>query len=422
MLQRQFVTRFYIRQEEDSEGKIMSIKMIGIDYTTMPLAKREKYSLTKERASDLAREIRDGYGARGVIVISTCNRTEIWTDGFKGNIEQTYFDIIKEENAHVFTHRRSNHAVTYHFELACGMHSQIFGEDQILSQVKNAANTAREEGVSSGTLETLFRLAVTSAKAIKTNVILTDKNASIPGCAVDTVKRLLGSLEGKKCLVIGNGEMGKLSAQLLVESGCEVTVAVRSYHRGAVIIPDRCRALMYEERYNFIPKTDLVFSATLSPHHTVCSDLLKQTGYKEGTMFVDLAIPRDIEETVASLDGATLLNIDDLEVENRRDEAVIARAEEIIQKHIAEFYEWCSKRDIAGDAKMVGQVLSGLCTQKLEGRLGEKCTEKELLEIIAGAVQKSAEKLVFSARGRMDADLFRDAVKQLRVTAEEISV
>ncbi len=400
----------------------MSIKMIGLDYTTMSVSKREKYSLTKDRTIEIGQKFREEYGARGVVVISTCNRTEIWTDGFKGDLEQAYFDLRYEKNAHVFTHRRSGEAVTYLFELACGMHSQIFGEDQILSQVKHAIGCAREEGISSGTLETLFRLAVTSAKSIKTNVVLSSKNSSVPSCAVETVQNFIGSLEAKKCLVIGNGEMGKLTARLLVQKGCNVTVTVRNYHRGAVIIPDMCRAVMYDERYKLLPEMDMVFSATLSPHHTVTTDMLKKHRYKQGAYFVDLALPRDIEEGVASLGGVTLLDIDDLTVSGTRDEEAIERANEITRKYIGEFYEWCSKRDIAKDAKIVGQVLGDICKNKLEGRLCENCIDENLLEIITSAVQKSAEKLVYSARGRMDEALFREAVQQLRMTAEEISV
>ncbi len=396
----------------------MSIKMIGVDYKTLNVSEREKYSFTNVHSSELGRKLCQIYGARGVVVISTCNRTEIWTDGFKGDLEQAFFDLREEDNPRIFTHRRSREAVHYLFELACGMHSQIFGEDQILTQVKNALFAAREEGLSSPTLETLFRLAITSAKSIKTNVVLTDKNASIPGSAVETVSKILGSLEGKKCLVIGNGEMGKLAASLLIQRGCEVTVTVRSYHRGAVIIPDRCRAVMYDERYDIIPKMDVIFSATLSPHYTVSAQILREKGHKDGAIFVDLALPRDIEEEVMSI--TTLLGIDNLEVKNERDEVVIGHANEIIKKHVAEFYSWCTKRDVAADAKIVGRVLGDMCRQKLG--VNSECIDEELMNAITDAVQKSAEKLVFSAKQSMDETLFTDAVRQFRRTAEDLVV
>ncbi len=421
------VMRYYIMPAEETKinrakkrEKNMSIKMIGIDYTTMSLSKREKYSLTGEGAAKLCGSLKEKYFAKGIVVISTCNRTEIWADGFKGDLEQAFFDSINKENAQVFTHRRSKQAVNYLFELACGMHSQIFGEDQILTQVKNALNNAREAGVLSGTLETLFRLAITSAKEVKTKVVLTDKNSSVPGCAIETVIQKFGDITGKKCLVIGNGEMGKLTANLLVEHGCKVTVTVRNYHRGAIIIPEMCRAIMYDERYGFIKDADIVFSATLSPHHTVRVKSLLENGYKKGCVFVDLALPRDIEEDITAIDDVSLINIENLNVSTQRDGQAISLANEILSKHILEFYEWCKRRDVAKDAKIVGKTLADICTQRVQGKLCEKCLDEDIIEIIGAVVQKSTERLVFGAKGKMEEQMYREAVAQFRQTAEDM--
>ncbi len=401
----------------------MNIKMIGVDYTSLSLSKREPFSLTKEAAKALGHAIIDADKANGIVVLSTCNRTEIWVDGFEGDLEEAFFAHRNEENRCVFTHREGDEAIHYLFELSCGMHSQIFGEDQILTQVKNAASLARESGFSCSTLETLFRLAVTSAKAIKTEVVLTDKDASVPACAVKMAKNRLGSLEGKKCLVIGNGEMGKLAAGLLVDCGCEVTVTIRTYHRGAVLIPQGCRAVMYDERYKTMSEMDAVFSATLSPHHTVKVEELAQHGYRAGVLFFDLALPRDIEEGVGALPDTILVDIDGLEANTQRDEETLNKAYEIIEKYKVEFSAWRAKRAGAGDAKIVGSIVSEFCQQKIRGTVCEKeQMDEKLLELIGGCVQKSVEKLMFSARESMDDAHWRETVLHLRKTAEEIMV
>ncbi len=399
----------------------MGIKMIGVDYTSMSLSKREQFSLTKEGTKELAQYMLRTSEAAGVVVLSTCNRTEIWTDGFEGDLEQVFFAHRGEENAKVFTHRENEKAIHYLFELSCGMHSQIFGEDQILTQVKNALALAREEEFLCSTLETLFRLAITSAKAVKSSVVLTDKNASVPACAVAMAQKKLGSLQKKKCLVIGNGEMGKLTANLLVEQGCDVTVTIRTYHRGVILIPQGCRAVMNDERYEAMSNMDKVFSATLSPHHTVKVSELLEHGDQGGVLFFDLALPRDIEEEVETLQSTSLVDIDGLEVSQKRDEKAFKKAVAIIEKYKAEYMAWCTKRDAAGDAKLVGSIVSELCRQKILGTVSsEEKMDEKLLEVISSSVQKSVEKLMFSARESMDDKHWRETVLQLRKTAEEI--
>lgn len=159
--------------------------------------------------------------------------------------------------------------VRHLMEVASGLRSRIWGEDQIISQVKDAIALAREAGCTDGVLETLFRSAISAGKEVKTEVRLTAVPTSAASMAVELLAAKLGDLAGKKALVIGNGEMGRLSASLLQQAGCEVWVTLRTYRHGETIVPPGCGVVPYEERFHHMEGCDFLISATTSPHYTV---------------------------------------------------------------------------------------------------------------------------------------------------------
>ena len=164
--------------------------------------------------------------------------------------------------------RSGEEAVKHLFYLAGGLKSQILGEDQILTQIKDALNLSREHYASDGVLEVLFRMAATAGKKIKTEVPLAHGNPSVIHQALSSLREQGYDVQGKTCMVIGNGEMGKVAAQTLREAGGEVTVTVRQYRSGIVEIPAGCSRINYGERLDFLPKCDLAVSATASPNYT----------------------------------------------------------------------------------------------------------------------------------------------------------
>lgn len=147
------------------------------------------------------------------------------------------------------------------FRSACGLESRILGEDQILTQVKGALVTAREHYAADNVLEVLFRMAVTAGKKVRTNVTFSTGNHSVIHRALQTLRQEGLEVKGKKCMVIGNGEMGKLAATVLQQEGADVTVTVRQYRSGIVQIPQGCRRIDYGKRMGLISSCDFVVSA-----------------------------------------------------------------------------------------------------------------------------------------------------------------
>lgn len=249
----------------------MSISMIGIDYSRAAVDIRAQFSFTKKNAVAAMEHLKEEPGIAGCIILSTCNRMEIWastTEDWQGSL---YEFLCREkgkepaEYAQYFAERTEEEAVEHLFYLTSGLKSQILAEDQIITQVKDALSLSREAYCTDNVLEVLFRMAVTAAKKVKTKVIFSRGNSSVIHQAIHCLEEKGFSLFGKTCMVIGNGEMGKVAALALREAGAEVTVTVRQYRSGIVNIPKGCERINYGDRGEFLPQCDLVVSATASP-------------------------------------------------------------------------------------------------------------------------------------------------------------
>ena len=198
-------------------------------------------------------------------------------------------------------------AVEHLFYLTSGLKSQILAEDQIITQVKDALALSRDVYCTDNVLEVLFRKAVTGAKRVKTEVTFSRGNSSVIHQAIEKLRQQGYELTGKTCMVIGNGEMGKVTALALREAGAEVTVTVRQYRSGMVTIPPGCNRINYGERMTFLPNCDLVVSATASPNYTLTKELLEQANLSKKLILIDLAVPRDMEPAIAQLSQITCM-------------------------------------------------------------------------------------------------------------------
>ena len=159
-------------------------------------------------------------------------------------------------------------------------------------------------------LEVLFRHAVTGAKRVKSQLLLSTANASAAELAMEQMQVQGYAFSGKRCLVIGNGEMGKRAAAALLAAGASVTVTVRQYRSGLVEVLPGCRRIDYGQRYEYLPSCDLVVSATSSPNVTIRAGGAGPVRADHDLLLLDFAVPRDIDPAVAALPHVTLYNID----------------------------------------------------------------------------------------------------------------
>lgn len=386
----------------------MYIQMIGIDHSTAGVKIREQFSFTRLQAERAMQEISRQSGVHGCVLLSTCNRMELYVsmDACGKSLESSLFELLEKvrpfpEPAEVlepyFRIRSSQEAVRHLFYLTAGLKSRILGEDQILTQVKDAVTKARELNCTDTLLEVLFRHAVTAGKEVKAKALTAHGGLSAVQSALSAVRQKKGfSFEGKKCLVIGNGQMGKLAAETLRAAGASVTVTVRQYRSGMVEIPKGCSRIHYGERYEQIPSCDLVLSATVSPNLTICREPLQQarSGQCREQIFIDLAVPRDMEEEIAGLEGVTLYDIDDFSSDGMTEEMAGQKktAEKILEQRLAEFHDWYECRDLIPRIQQVGrQAAEEVCWRMGRAMAG---LQKEEQERIMGMMQESAQKVV----------------------------
>lgn len=328
----------------------MALCMSGLDYAKAPVALREQLSFTKNAVAGLDRTLAGLPGVAGAVVLSTCNRTEVYLscegdDPDPGDLLCRAAGADYAAFAPALVTRRGEDCVRHLMEVSCALRSQILGEDQILTQVKAALALAREAGTADATLETLFRTAAACGKAGKGAGRLAAVPASAAHQAVAALGRALGPLAGRRVLVIGNGEMGRLAASLLREAGCAVTVTLRSYRHGETIVPAGCAVAPYEDRYSAMEGAEAVVSATVSPHYTVAADPFGALKNRPQVL-VDLAMPRDIQPDLSQrFPGVALWNIDDLRPQGEADSRVLAQVQKTVEDHMERFRQWSVYRE-----------------------------------------------------------------------------
>lgn len=405
----------------------MNITMVGIDYKDAGLDIRGRFSYTKREQEETIKYLRQLEGISGCVLLSTCNRTELvlsYTEEWDQDEKQLFCglkDLEPERYVQYLHIRRGMEAVQDLFALAGGLKSQILGEDQILTQMKDAADFSRQFFGTDKILETLFRMAVTAGKEVKTKIVLPSSNHSAPLAAISGLERNGAVFQGEKCLVIGNGVMGRMTAQLLLDRGADVTVTIRQYRSGIVDVPPAAGRIDYSKRYEKMPECRYIFSATASPNTTITSEQLPIQQLQQDTVFVDLAVPRDIQEEIGTLPGITLYDIDDFGVELPEDaRQSLSDAEILLQEKTQEFQNWYDAKDvvpmllqISGKAsedvmaRVTGQIRKNLPV--FQGNV-EEADLAAAEEIVRKSVQKVVNKLMFSVRDSVDVSTFRDCV------------
>ncbi len=315
---------------------------ISITHKHTPQEYREKLALSETASYDLqaacaAQQIPE------CVYLTTCNRTEFYGTGSYETALRLLSEAAGVDPSALKQGVRilqGEKAVRHLFKVCAGLDSMVIGEDEILGQTRKAYMRAKEAGYTDYLLNTLFQAAFTAAKRVKTETLLSKSSVSIATlAAADCHKFLPGR---KKVLMIGgSGEIGsKMIKNLLSYGDCDITATIREKH----LSMDRVRQIAYEERYEEMKDADIVISATGSPHYTVVRSLMEKHGVeRKKRLFVDLAVPSDIDSCVLEMEGASLIRIDDFariaEEHNRTKEQEAHTAEGILREEMDELYK-----------------------------------------------------------------------------------
>lgn len=410
---------------------MMGILMLGIDHNKASVDERAMFSFTNKNAVAEMKRLKQEDGIGGCIILSTCNRMELWVSACEG-WDKSLLELLcamKGADADLckgfFVERRDQEAVDHLFYLTCGLKSQILGEDQIITQVKGALALSRENYATDSVLEVLFRMAITAAKKVKTDVIFSRGNITAMDQAVTMLKDLGVTIEGAACMVIGNGEMGKLAAQTMQRAGAKVTVTVRQYRSGIVNIPSGCERINYGERMAYFPECKIVVSATSSPNYTLTKELIEEAGVKHPMYLIDLAVPRDMEPEIKAVPQISLYDIDDFQSSGGGEQynEAIGKAEGILEEQKAEFYRWLDGRDLVPRIQEIKEEAVTdfyLRVHKILVKLPlEESDRVQLRESIETAAGKVVNKMMFGLKDSLEKETFLECVEGLEKLYEE---
>lgn len=293
------------------------MNILSISYKTAPVEIRKKVAFSDDEKLEFLKAAVKTNDVSQCVLISTCNRCEIYFDGknIKGieNLLAKFKGIDKDKAKKYYNIYTSETAVLHLLKVSCGMDSMVLGEDEILGQVKDAFSLALENGTTGFEFNTVFKMAVTSAKKIKTNTMISKTPVSYGTLAANIVFSI--PKKEKIVLIIGTtGKIGTITAKnILAKPNIKIIGTGRRHNAENEFITTNKEVdiVPFSERYKYINDADAIISATSSPHYTITKDeLLKYTTDIKDKIFIDLAVPPDIDEEIADVKGCTLYGID----------------------------------------------------------------------------------------------------------------
>lgn len=342
----------------------MSIQLLSISHKTARASLRGRFVFDSEQTKDILKQLTepDGQqehtGIEEAVLISTCNRTELYCSGTPENqnfirmqhVLLAAAGIEKNSETHMaaldaFRRFSDKNAIHHLFCVAAGLDSAVLGEDQILGQVRNAYFLAMESGYTKTTFHCLFQSAITAAKRMKTDTILSKSSISTAGLALKTAMECQQDLPVKNVMIIGaSGKIGSIVLKDALDfQGLNIFITARHELPHPLHGQDmRYTVIPYEKRYEYMPDMDIVISATASPHYTVMKEhFLAQNPPVKKRVFFDLAVPADIEPEMSQVPETVCYSMEDMQELARQNNAAkleaLPKAKAILSKYEEQF-------------------------------------------------------------------------------------
>lgn len=341
----------------------MPIVVLGLSHKTAPVEVREKLSFPEAEQGDALKELLASECLSEAVIVSTCNRTEIYfvcTSEEKGKEEVIKFISsnrrLPTESFQPYLYFFTERAAVYHLlRVVSSLDSMVIGEAQILGQIKDAYEIALESGATKTIFNRLFRQALEVGKLVRTETSIGEAAVSISYAAVQLAKNVFEDLSGRRAMIIGAGEMGELTVVHLLDCGVKSIYVVNRTYKRAVELAKKFggQPFSFDQLYDCLAEADIVISSTGATGFVVTEGRVAEVMKKRKNrplFFIDIAVPRDVEPSVGGLYNVFLYDIDDLEqvVEsNKKEREKEARkAESIIEGEVEEFFDWLSTLEV----------------------------------------------------------------------------
>jgi glutamyl-tRNA reductase len=340
----------------------MSILVVGLSHRSAPVDLLERVSLSADAAAKLIDDIVSGEHAGEAMVLSTCNRVEVYVDvdKFHGGLAETSELLARQAGAsldeltpHLYVHYEDR-AVAHLFAVACGLDSMVVGESQILGQVRAALRTAQDAGSAGRTLGALAQQALRVGKRARTETGIDRAGRSLVSAGLAEAEQVLGSLAGRSVVVVGAGAMSSLAATVAHQVGAaSVVVANRTLpHAQRVAAGVGGRAVALPELAGALASADLVVSCTGAVGHVVTTPTVAAAQRARGDrplVLLDLALPRDVEPGAEDLAGVTVIDLESLAgvLERTEHAADVEATRLIVAEEVTAFLGWQRAASVA---------------------------------------------------------------------------
>ena len=342
----------------------MSVIVVGLNHRTAPVELRERVAVPSSRMVKALHDLAGREHLAEVVLLSTCNRTEIYARSTKfHSAVSDVLEFLSEQGSappedfseHLYTYYDDS-AVSHLFGVAAGLDSMILGEGEILGQVRDAWQLAESEGSSGQAMARVFRHAIELGKRVRTETAIGRRALSVSSAAVALAERTMFSLRGRSVLILGAGDVAEGLGRALMTAGVGEVVVANRTHARAVALADRLggRAVPLGELQDVLTSVDVLLTATDSTEvHIERADVEAVMERRGGTplLIVDVAVPRDVDPGAAQVPGVTLHDVDDLlqlteaALDERRREVTIVR--EIIGEELERFQTDRAAREVA---------------------------------------------------------------------------
>jgi glutamyl-tRNA reductase len=357
--------------------------LVGASHRTAPVELRERLDFSSRGLDSAVRALAARASAREAVVISTCNRAELYVatedpahaaDDVVRFIAEFHQLPQEQVRPHVYSHV-DHDAVRHLFRVSSGLDSMIVGEPQILGQIKEAYGVATTVQTAGPLLNKLFHWAFGVGKRVRSETALAEGAVSVSFAAVSLAKKIFGHLTGRRVLVIGAGEMGKLTAMHLQAQGvASVAITSRTLAHAEQLAEEVGGTVTtWDAMPQALVDADIVITSTGSPT-AILSKAQVQTAVPASRMrplfIIDIAVPRDVDPTAADIEQVFLYNIDDLQAivrENlQKRGAEVSHAEQIVEEEVHKFASWHRSREVVPTIVALRQRFEAIRKAELE--------------------------------------------------------
>jgi len=412
--------------------------VVGLNYRTAPVAVREHFWIDENRRYEALVRLSRGEGIEEVVVMATCNRTEFWL--WASDVTLAANSVMRLLGAEYelklcewkhFYRLLDEAALLHIFRVASSLDSMVVGEPQVVSQVKQAWQQAQKVGATGRFLDAVLQKALTVSERVRSETAIGNAAVSIPYAAVELTRQIFGTLENKKVLLIGAGQLSELSAWELLNHGAgsvgaSIVVINRTLEHAAELAAKLGGvAIPFEQRWQHMAEADIIICSTSCPHTILSREeaeiMIRERAVRarnknkkdQPLVIVDIAMPRDVDAEVRDVSGIFLYDLDDLEdvvgPNAGEREAAVAEAQKILQGEAQGFRRKLIAETVLPTIVALRLRLDEICRQELD------CFQRE-----SGPFSKDQDEMLNAVMCRMTQRIAGSLARELKELPEKV--